>query len=313
MVADRLAARWVSPQTIRMRPLCLAAALLASGPAAAFQPWTLDAELGAGYDSNPRNASAGEDEAQAWLRAGAGGGYETRFSPYAALQLRASVAAEHNLDHDALSNGSLETRARLRVKPGAAFYVPLLAAWVGVGGRDYGSGIRDSYDYRGGLYLIEPVTTQISVRLEAQLARRDSASRVFDTDETAFGVSVDWMPTRWLTAYLGYRHAAGDIVVTARGGGVAPKSYHLLYLAGPAAAIEPDDAYADGDDDDADSYDDWLAYRLEARTQVITLGCNVPLGAGIALDVQAQSAAAELDSGYSYDRTLGAVSLLLRF
>ena len=291
------------------------AALALAGPAAAFEPWTFDAEFGAGYDSNPRNASMGEDEAQSSIRAGVGGGYETRFTPNTGLQLRASLAGEHNQDYDQLSHGRLDTRARLLFKPGGGFFVPLVAAWVGASGRDYGSGIRDSFDYRAGLYLVESITTRISARVEAQFAKRDSASRVFDTEETAFGVSVDWSPAAWLTTYAAFRYGQGDLVVTARGGEPSPKSYHLLYLEGPAAAIERDDAYPDDDDDsdDTDDSDDWLAYRLDATTQVITLGFNVPLTKDLALDVQGQSASAELDAGYSYDRTLGAVTLLLRF
>jgi hypothetical protein len=289
-------------------------ALLLAAPAAAFQPWTFDAELGAGYDSNPRNASNGEDEAQSLVRAGGGITREVRFTPYTALQLRAALAAEHNLDYDQLSHARLDTRARLLFKPGGGFHVPLVAGWVSLGGRDFGSGIRDSYDYRGGIYVMEPVTTQLAVRLEAMASQRDSASRVFDLRETAFSANVDWALASWLTAYAGYRHGSGDIVVTALGGDVDPKSYHL-YLVGPAAAAERDDAYPDDDDDsdDEDDTDDWLAYRLDATTQVITLGFNVPLAPDVALDVQGQNATAELDSGYSYDRTLGAVTLLLRF
>jgi hypothetical protein len=238
--------------------------------------------------------------------------YTLRLGLHNALQLRGALDGEQDLDLDELSYARAALRLRYLVKPGEGFYVPTFAIWGGAAGRDYGSAIRDSFDYRGGAYVSEPLTTAIQVRIEGAYARRDSASRVFDLSERSVAASLDWAPASWLTLYGELRVADGDIAVTAEGGGIAPKTEHL-YLASYADAIEPDDAFGD----------EWNAFRVPARTRIASFGVNVPVGGTFAVDFVVQQVRSKADiagapaigygDGFRYDRIVGGVSLLARW
>jgi hypothetical protein len=287
--------------------------LLGSGAATAADAWSFGAQLDADYDGNAGSAGASHDvRSTQRLGGGVNATYMQRWGLFTALELRGALDGADDLDIGGLSFLRAATRVRLLHKPGQSFHVPVLAAWGTVGRRDYRSAIRDSADYRGGVSLAEPINTAVQARLEATVMRRDASTRVFDQREKAIAASLDWNVASWFTLYGGYRIASGDIVITAEGGGIVPKNEHH-YLYAYAEAVEPDDAFGP----------DWNAFRVPARTHVASLGVNVPLGADLALDAQLQHARAEADvgdgsafgypGGIRYDRTLGGVSLLMRF
>ena len=290
-----------------------ALALLAAWSGCALAgSWSYGAQAGVEYDSNVANAGTdGDERSTERIDAGVDAAYARPFGLFTALQLRAGLEATADLEFDKLSFARVSARVRVLHKPGAGFYVPVLAAWGSAGLREGGSSIRDGSDWRGGVYLIEPLTTAVQARLEAQLSRREASGRAFDLDERAVAASLDWAVAPWLTLYGGYRVSRGGLVISAEGGGVTPKSEHQ-YLELYAEAIEPDDAFGE----------DWNAFRVEARTQVASLGLNVPLTGDLSLDAQLRRAHAEADlgdgsiygfaGGLAYDRWLGTISRLMR-
>jgi hypothetical protein len=119
-------------------------ALLAAVPARAgyVDGLAWSADLGAGYDTNTGNSGSSHDERDAaTAQAGVSASWEHPFGLFTAMQLRYGLAAEQVFGLEDLSNARATMRVRLRHKPGAGFYVPVLAAWTSAGGRDYGSAI----------------------------------------------------------------------------------------------------------------------------------------------------------------------------
>ena len=288
-----------------MRPVAAVLILLLAAPGAhAAQGWSGDAELGAGLDSNAGNSQTDSDRNEtAGVYAGGGVNYEQRLGLHTAVQGRAALSGEMATDVEDLSNARLGLRLRLLHKPGEGFYVPVLAAWAGAGARAYGSAIRDSHEFRGGVYLLEPLTTAVQARVEVSALRRDARGRAFDADVRSAGLNLEWLVQPWLTLYGGVRMDDGDITVSAfdEDDSVEPKTQHR-YLEPLAAAIEPDPAFGPG----------WYAFRVDGRTTIASLGGNVPLGSGFALDLQALRAEAEVED-FTYERWLGSISLLKRF
>lgn len=300
---------------MRVGKLTVLAALLWPVTAAA-SPWSFGGELGATYDDNVGNASgAGDRRATTRIGAGAQATYTHPLGLFAALQLRGALDGEADLEFQQLSYGRADARARFLWKPGESFFAPVLAPWISAGHRQFGSGLRDSEDYRAGAYLAQPLTTRLQGRLGFAWSRRDARSRVFDGQARSYEASLDWALTPGLTLYGEYRRDDGPIVISAEGV-VTPKSEHL-YLYPAASAVERDEALGR----------DWYAYRFAGRTAIAALGANVPLGRDFALDAQLRWAHSTLDANYTYggggggttppdngyDRWLGDVSLLMRF
>jgi hypothetical protein len=260
-------------------------------------------ELSAGYDDNVGNAGHEDDRrGSASIHAATSLGWERRYGRYTALQLRGSLAVEELFEIVELSSLRASGRATVLHKPGRGFYTPVLAAWGSVGGREYGSAIRDSADYRAGLSATAPLTTAIQARVEAGASRRAARRRVFDLDSTSYGLSFDWRAASRLIVYGGARVEQGDFVVTARGyGAISPKTEHL-YLEPRASAIEADPAFGAG----------WWAFRVNGRTTVGTLGVNVPMSPTVSVDVQLQRGLAHMGR-FDYVRDSGYAGLLLRW
>lgn len=283
-----------------------------TGVASAASPLSLGAELGASYDSNAGNAHTRNDTRETGrIDAGVNAAYAVPFGSFTALQLRAALDGEADTGLGGLSFGRASTRLRLLNKPGVGFYAPVLAVWTSGDWRQSDSDLRTGAEWRAGVYLSEPVTTQISARAAFNWSRRDSVSRVFDGQVRGYELSLDWAVLPQLSLYGEYRIEKGPIVVTADGSGViTPKSEHLR-LQKAADAIELDEAFGD----------DWWAFRVHARTGIATLGANLPLTRDISLDAQLRRAHATVAyygggtpyGSPGYDRWLGGVSLLLRF
>jgi hypothetical protein len=286
-----------------------AAALLAGlalGVAASAQAdrWTRSGELAAGYDDNAGNAGSAEDmQGSAFLYAGAGAAWERRFGKSTALQLRPSVSLEQWVQLDALSNVRLAVQARVLHKPGRGFHTPVLAGWITAGAREAVSDIRSGLDYRAGVSASAPLTTAVQARVEASRSRREATDgRVFDLDSASYGASLDWQAAPRLLLYGGLREDDGEFAVTADGhGAIAPKTEHL-YLEPRAAAIERDPAFGDG----------WWAFRVDGRTTLATLGANVPLSSGLAVDLQVQRGAARMGR-FAYERSVVSLGVLARW
>ena len=275
------------------------AAMLAAAPAArADEALSFGGALSAGYDSNVANAEASADVRDAALvSAGADATYRKELSLYTAIVARGSLEGEYDDRYAGLSNGKATGLLRVMFRPGGDFYTPLWSAWVSAAYWEFDSAIRDSNEYRGGVFMVEQLTTQVRSRLSLAGVVRDSASRVFDTRGASAALDLDWMAAPRTTVYAGYQFYQGDVVST---------SSPSVKIGLAAKAIEADDAFG-GFSTDA------LAYRLGAHAHIGTLGVNYALSSHLSADLQGTYVDTRADYRNHYEREITVLSLLARF
>lgn len=279
-----------------------AALFLLAAPAGAEQPAKLrwSGDLGVGYDDNVGNASDDNDIRDSTVVVGGVNlDYMHPLSLNTGLLLRGALQGEAVEGEDGLSHGRLLAMARLSHRPNGGFYMPTFAVWASAGALEFNSTMRDGFEFRGGLFLSEPLTTSIAARFGVAAVERSADNSVFDLSGWSASVNLDWAVTPGFTFYTGYQFQDGDVVST---GTVPPKSTHLPSGCGGASACDPDDAL-----------DGQSAYRVDAKTLVATLGINVPLSPRFSLDAQVRHADSESDGGDGYDRFQAVVSALTRF
>jgi len=278
-----------------------AALLLLALPAGAEHHVKLhwSGDLGAGYDDNVGNAAEDTDvRDSSVISGGVNLDYVRALSLNTALLLRGSVQGEGYESESGLSSGRVLGMARLSHRPTGGFYMPTFSGWVSGGALAFGSAMRDGFEFRGGLFLTEPLTTSISARLSLAALQRQADNAVFDLSNWSAGLNLDWAVTPGFTLYTGYQFQDGDVVSS---GTVVPKSSHIAGGCGVATACDPDDAL-----------DGQFAYRVDASTHVVTMGVNVPLSSRMALDAQARYVDSGTPGGTRYERVQGVVSLLMR-
>lgn len=275
--------------------------LLLASPAGAEHHVKLhwSGDLGVGYDDNVGNAAEDNDVRDSSVVVGGVNlNYARALSLNTGLLLRGSLQGEAYEAEDGFSNGRALAMVRLSHRPSSGFYMPTFAAWLSAGALEFDSAMRDGFEFRGGLFMTEPLTTAISTRLSVSASQRQSDNAAFDLSTWSASLNLDWAVTPGFTLYTGYQFQGGDVVST---GTVPPKSSHIAGGCGSATACDPDDAL-----------DGQFAYRVEATTHLATAGLNVPLSSRLALDAQARYVDSTATGGTSYERVQGVVSLLMR-
>lgn len=263
------------------------------------------ADLGVGYDDNVGNAAADPDTRDSsTVTAGVNLDYVGRLTQNTGLLLRAGVQGEAYEAADGLANGKLLVMSRLSHRPAGGFYTPLFAAWVSAALWEFDSRLRDGAEYRAGIFVTEPLTTAVSARLSFAAAQRVADSDVFELSWWSAGLNLDWRVLPALTLYGGYQFNDGDLVSSSN---VTPKSMHDPPP--PGTPGQPTPAVGHGDD----ALEGLFAYRLEAQTDIATLGFNVPVSPRVSVDAQVQRIDSATDFGGGYERLLGGVSVLMRF
>lgn len=184
------------------------------------------------------------------------------------LRLLASgvVGGEKFNHHDGLSRYFAGLQFTYQYRPSGAFDAPTFGCFFRSFREEYESDLRDGYRHAFGCTVQKPITDRIGVSVALIHNERDGKSRVFDTEDNAARVNLDYsLPPKWGTLYLGAEYHRGDVVSTAR---------PALEFVDIADAIVRDDAFAGGRS----------AYRFEAGTVLTTLGYNLRLGRRQSLD-----------------------------
>ena len=248
-------------------------------------------EAGIGYDSNITNAREGSPERDdRFAQLAIGIDRPWRLGPATTLLWRPQMEAQQFDEFQGLSNLQAGLQGRWLHRPGAGFHVPVLELLAGASCWEFDSGLRDSAQYRLGLFATGQLSTRISLRAGGQLQRRRADSAVFDTRQSSLGADLDWQLAPSALLYLGYRHIDGDFVATA-----------------PAAPATASITQAD------DVFDGETSWRFSGRAHSGTLGFNYALSHALALDVQARRTRTRADSGVRYERDQVLASLLWRW
>lgn len=287
-------------QTVHVRRCAFLALALLYAAARAGEPPNLSysGSLGFGYDGNPANAESGNTVT--------GTGFaETRLaasllaspSEHTAVLLRGSLDGQQYFNYVGLSNGKATLLLRNLYRPDGGFFTPTFALWASAAAWQFGSRMRNSGDYRGGVYASEQLSTAIDLRLGGYAEERRSASRVFDLNAQAATLDADWLLGERLTAYLGYEFRRGRFATS-----TPPDAGAAAH----AQVMQWDDAiFRDGQQE--------KVYRLAGHAQIGTLGLNYALSPSLALDAQGQQIHTRADFGDHYIRWLGSLSLLAKF
>ena len=256
-------------------------------------------DVASGFDSNVTNAQQDADIRESGFASASGNvDYLRNISLYTTLLLRGSLQGEYWNSFDGLNNGKGTAMARLLYRGDGDFWTPTFAAWVSAGVMEFDSAIRDSNEYRAGAFVTENLTTQVTGRFALGASRRESDGFVYDLSGYSASMNLDWVPAPHMVVYTGYQYYVGDVASTA--------SAASFWIVEAAEAIEADDAFgglAGG----------LLAYRLDARAQITTLGFNYAFGRKLSADVQGQYISTRATSRIDYERMVGVVSLLARF
>ena len=172
-----------------------------------------------------------------------------------------------------------------RYRKSAAFSSPTFDLFCRVAADRFGSSQRSGYRYSIGVSILQPVTDRIDVFGSLAQNWRNANSRVFDGRDWSVQLSVDYSFAPHGTLYLSGEYRRGDVVST------GPESLVNLDL---AKVFVADDAYTNPQ---------LVSYRFEANTVIGTLGYNLPLGQGGALDLSWKIARSTPTHGTSFAGT----------
>lgn len=265
-------------------------------PTAQAESLRFNAGLGGGYDDNVR-LSENDKSDSAFTALSLSAERSFFFSPSWGLLARGSLLGEVMHEFEELSNAKARALLRGLYRPRGGFYAPLLAVWGSAARWEFDSEIRRSNEYRGGVFIAQPLTTRLNARLELAVSRRSAEGAVFDLSGQSAALSLSWMALERLSLNLGYEFQTGD---------TAPSADLNLHIVRAAERIEADDAFGG-------LADNQFAYRIDTDTHIVTTGLNWRLTRNWALDGQVQAIDAEGESGFGYERLIGVLSLLARF
>ncbi|MBC8211912.1 MAG: hypothetical protein H8E21_12690 [Gammaproteobacteria bacterium] len=222
--------------------------------------------------------------------------WNSRFSQ---LGIAAKVEAEKYSTFDTLDNVGFGVGLKYSFSFSSGFSAPLYSLKLDLGGIKSESEMRTADTASLGLEINKWLTNTISLTAGYKAKLQDSQSEVFDTMEHQFFANLDLELSARHLFYLTYHYIAGDIVSSA-----TPK----IAIINAADAIEPDDAFGG-------IAANQFAYRLDAVSQVVTLGYNAAISGNLSLDLSLRyiNSEATQDPFIYYDRTIVRASLVGRF
>ena len=196
-----------------------------------------------------------------------------------------------------LNNINFNINARYRFAFSSGFSTPLYSIGVKLGGIESELEMRDSTWFSASLQMNKRLSSTISTAIGVNYKQRESKSEVFDTVESRFFINLDLNLSRKTLLYGTYTFITGDIVSSAT---------PTLQLINWSDAIEPDDAFG------GVAFNQF-AYRLEADTDVITLGYNRIMTRSISIDISYRFVDTQAVGDIYYERQILRASLLGRF
>ncbi|MBI2994550.1 MAG: hypothetical protein HYY48_10305 [Gammaproteobacteria bacterium] len=282
----------------------LLASLLASCNARA--EWFVDATLGADYDSNVPRAQRNSDiEEDGALTLEVAPGYHFQLTDRVGLALSARLGGTKVFDFDGLDNVSAGGAAALRVKLGVGAQAPWVRASVTIVHDDYDHALRDAWrrtaSVSAGLRVGERWSWQLGYFHEHRRADHIEdipflvdffgiGGEAWDIDAhnvTAsgiFDINGNW------SLLFGFTRRMGEVTSTTR---IGPEIFEA------SDAIAPDEVFG------ADRF----AYRIDADTNIFSIGLSRAVGDHVSINVGYEYQDSDAYEELNYANHIGHVSL----
>ena len=245
--------------------VCLSA-LFASPSLLAAEPLDVRVEASVTHDSNITRSRGAENVlSDVIYNLNAGKSYLVPLSENARLSLLGTAGVEAFHRYRRLSRLFLGVEAELQYRPSAEFAAPTFGLFGRAAVDFYDSRLRDGHRHSVGGRVLQPLTDRLD--LFAALAHnvRNAEGSPFDNKENSGRLNLDYSLSEKGTLYLGGEYRHGQIAST--------------NLSNPApGAVEVQER------DDAFSNPDRTAYRLKARTGIVTIGYSHGLASDRSLD-----------------------------
>lgn len=216
--------------------------------------------------------------------------------------------AQRFQDISELDTNSAMLRAAWRWQPTIGFTAPVFEINASTRVDDVKTDQRDSTVNRVQAFVTRKLTDRLTTSLGAEYRTRDSDGSVWDLIDRRWFLNLDLMLSQHDAGYFTFSRISGDTFSSAQRqfcNGSVPTD--LLDLINGATEIEPDEAYNEA------LCGDWIAYRLDANTNVFTLGYNRGFGHTMSLDMSWTFVDVTGDEGNEYERNVLRATLLKRF
>jgi hypothetical protein len=186
-------------------------------------------------------------------------------SHFTRLLLTGAVGGDHFIQYTGLDRAFAEFNGELQYRSSGQYTSPTYAVFVRESMDWYDSDLRDGSRTSVGVSVRKPVTDRIFLFGALAYNRRRAESPIFDTKDVSVRGTFDYTIARGHTVYTGLEYRDGDSVST---------SLPSPALVSIAEARGPDDVFVGR-----------FSYRFTARTGILSIGYNVALGPGQALDL----------------------------
>jgi uncharacterized protein YhjY with autotransporter beta-barrel domain len=213
------------------------------------------------------------------------------------LLLTPSLSGQKFHTHDGLDRLSGALRGELQYRTSGDFYAPTFGVFARLTGEEYSSELRGGYNHAYGVNAHIALSERISAFGTVERTLREADSIVFDTEDYAVRLTFDYNLGRWGSLYAGGEFRRGDTVTSIDSGSA--------FYDGLSDIEEIDDAY----------YNQTLeAIRFDAKTWLLRLGYNLPLGPRDSLDFSYRRVrSTPTRGGGSYEGNRLSAAYLMRF
>jgi len=219
----------------------------------------IDFEATMGFDDNVTRAAENIDiEHDSFLTVAGTGGMVLMRGNTGTLIAKAAIDVNTFARFSGLSHVSAFGKLGYTLGFGSSFGAPWLSLDASYGAVEFVSDQRDSNVLSTVATMGMQIDDATSLRLGLSYRDRDAENSAFDTQNSSFFINLDWAITSKNIVYITYKIQTGDTFSSAETGTVD------LSVIDASHALVADDVF-----------DGKTTYRLDAKTQFVTLGYNL--------------------------------------
>ncbi|MDQ8036192.1 MAG: hypothetical protein REI12_02140 [Pedobacter sp.] len=288
---------------------CVGGGVLAVFSAGAQAGFVIDGEATAVYDSNVSRAERDRDILKDESMFGSVSlAWRGQPGNTTAVSVRGFVEGEAYNEITTLGRVSAGGQAVLRWQPVLGFMQPVYQFSATAQLDDYNVDQRDSMVYTVQAFASQRVNDRIMASYGLEGVLRESDGTVFDTSNGRAFLSLDFSLSKTWSAYGAYSFLYGNTFSSAQiafcDGTPAGDIFPLIQA---SEAIEKDAAF------NSKFCGTWVAYRLDATTNSLTLGLNKAFNHSLSADFSVQGVDVHAEGDNNYQRMLVRAGLLARF